>query len=279
MFLTLTAINLRIFSNPLSNVLQKRIAGRGIFSTQINFLTYLGLSLLSIFCFPKFLNVTGVVWIYAILGGLFGAFGNASLIKALEGGELSVLGPINSYKPVVAMIFAVFMLGEIPSLIGILGVCLIIYGSYFLFEKGDFRISLLKRRDIQLRFVALILTAIEAVFIKNVIILTNIYTAFIFWCLFGAIFSLFITKFKFKSLCRTDFWQILALIVCTGIMQMSTNYVFARMDVSYALALFQLSALISVIFGWKFFNESNVLRKILGSGIMVLGAVILILAQ
>jgi drug/metabolite transporter (DMT)-like permease len=50
------------------------------------------------------------------------------------------------------------------------------------------------------------------------------------------------------------------------------------MQVSYGLALFQLSALISVIFGWKYFNEKNILQKLLGSTIMIIGAAILIIS-
>jgi valyl-tRNA synthetase len=49
-----------------------------------------------------------------LLGGLVGALGNAFLVKAIQNGELSVLGPINSYKSVVGVVVAVFLLGEVP---------------------------------------------------------------------------------------------------------------------------------------------------------------------
>lgn len=60
-------------------------------------------------------------------------------------------------------------------------------------------------------------------------------------------------------------------------MQYSTNFVFARMNVSYALALFQLSTLLSVFLGVNIFNEKGLKKKIAGSIIMITGAVILIL--
>ena len=60
-------------------------------------------------------------------------------------------------------------------------------------------------------------------------------------------------------------------------MQYSTNFVFERMNVSYALALFQLSAVLNVIFGWKFFREKDLLKKLLGSSIMAAGAAVLII--
>lgn len=49
------------------------------------------------------------------------------------------------------------------------------------------------------------------------------------------------------------------------------------MNVSYALALFQLSAILSVILGWKYFRETDLKKKLLGSAIMGAGAAILIL--
>ena len=52
---------------------------------------------------------------------------------------------------------------------------------------------------------------------------------------------------------------------------------FKNMNVSYALAIFQLSTILSVILGWKYFNETDLKKKLLGSAIMVAGAVILIL--
>ena len=67
-------------------------------------------------------NLSLTCWLYAVLGGLFGALGNSYLVKALKNGELSVLGPINAYKSVVAMVIGFFMLKEIPSVYGVISV-------------------------------------------------------------------------------------------------------------------------------------------------------------
>jgi drug/metabolite transporter (DMT)-like permease len=60
-------------------------------------------------------------------------------------------------------------------------------------------------------------------------------------------------------------------------MQYTTNYVFSKMNVSYALALFQLSTIFSVLLGVNIFKEKELLKKILASLIMILGAVLIIL--
>ena len=71
------------------------------------------------------------------MGGLFGAVGNGFLVMALRRGDLSVLGPINSYKSVVGIIVGIVLLGELPSLMGLAGVAIIILGSYFVFDTTE----------------------------------------------------------------------------------------------------------------------------------------------
>lgn len=280
----LPAVIVRILTNTSSNVFQKKLTAYGTPAFTVNFYTYLGLNILCLFFIaeihPAFFGFT--IWGYALFSGILGALGNGFLIKALENGELSVLGPINSYKSVAAMIAGIFLAHELPSFAGIFATALIIWASYFIFNSTEegFSIKLLKRRDIQYRIAALIFTALEAVFIKKIILLSDIKTAFVLWCFFGMFFSFVILKIRRNTLKIPDKksgLMLIALIVTTGLMQYSTNYVFQNMNVSYGLALFQLSTILSVIFGWKFFNETDLKKKLLGSIIMVTGAVILIL--
>lgn len=278
------AIIIRIISNTFSNVFQKTLTANGTAALAVNFYTYLGLSIVSLFFLAGIHpSVSGYkIWIYAVTGGLLGASGNGFLIKALETGELSVLGPINSYKAVAAMIAGIFLAHEIPSVAGIFATGLIIWGSYFIFNSTEegFSLKLFKRKDIQYRIAALIFTALEAVFIKKIILISDIKTAFVLWCFFGMIFSFLVLKIKKISIRLSgskSFQQLVALIATTGLMQYTTNYVFKNMNVSYALALFQLSTILSVICGWKFFDEKDFKKKLAGSVIMVTGAAILIL--
>ncbi|MBR6098158.1 DMT family transporter [bacterium] len=279
------AVLIRIISNSLSNVYQKQLAQDGFNPSFINFVMYTGLTLLMlpVTCQINFINLSFVCWGAAILGGLFGALGNSYLVKALKNGELSVLGPINAYKSVVAMIIGIFLLKEIPSAYGIMAIFLIIAGSYFVFDTQEegFSFKLLKRADIRYRIYALIFTAIEAVFIKEVINNSDIVTSFILWSFFGMLFTgiIVLKSGGIKSISPKTVWlKLLVIILLMGVMQFSTNYVFSHIQVSYGLAFFQLSALLSVIFGWKYFNEAHILKKLIGTVVMITGAVLLILA-
>jgi drug/metabolite transporter (DMT)-like permease len=226
--------------------------------------------------------------IASTLGGIAGALGNGFLVKALQYGELSVLGPINSYKPVIGIIGGIILLGEIPDLWGLLGIAIIIFGSYFVLDTTEerFTLALLKKSDIQYRLWAMILTAIEAVFVKKVILASSITISFISWCCFGAVFSLVLLlvyrpdiKKEAKKVSNNDIGKFAFLIVCIGTMQLMTNYTFKHMAVGYGLSLFQLSTIVSVLFGYRFFKERDISKKLIGSVIMIIGSIVIILLK
>lgn len=217
-----------------------------------------------------------------------GALGNGFLVKALQKGELSVLGPVNAYKSVVGIAAGIFLLAEMPNAWGLLGVGLIILGSYFVLDTTaeKFSWALLKKTEIQYRVWAMVLTAVEAVFVKKVILLSSVFWAFAGWCFFGAVFSfllLFVYRQRpwqeWRRARRTDAWLYLALVACVGIMQLTTNYAFNHMPVGYALSLFQLSTLVAVLLGHRFFGEKDIGKKLIGALIMIAGSVLIILLK
>ncbi len=290
LFLVSAAVILRIFSNSLGNVYQKKLTNKGCNPYVINFVTYL---LLSLSCLPLMFQ-TGLFksdlhfWLYALIIGLLGSLGNGFLVKALEFGDLSVLGPINSYKAVVGLILGMILLKEMPNLYGMAGMVLIILGSFFVLDspKNRFSLKVFKRKDLQYRFLALIFCAAEAVYLKKIILISDITSAFVIWCLFGFLFSsviLFFKKIDYKfelSVMKTRAALFFVNIsVFAGVMQFTTNYVFSHMNVSYALALFQLSSIVSIILGYKIFKEENIMKKLIGAVIMILGAMLIILCK
>lgn len=272
--LNIIAILFRIFSNSFSNVFQKKLTKSGEAATCINCINYILMSLISIplLLLVNFSLITPEFWLYAIAGGITGAIGNCFMILALKQGELSVLGPINSYKAIVGMIFGIFLLHEYPNIYGLLGIGLIIIGSYFILESP----KALLRKDIQYRIYALIFTAIEAVFIKKVIILSSIASSFIISSFLGAIFSYLIMRIleneKLHIPTKKNSIMYISTTLCFAIMTFTTAYVFKYMNVGYALSLFQLSIILNVILGYKLFNEKKLIKKLLGSLIILIGS-------
>ncbi|WP_245652327.1 EamA family transporter [Rufibacter tibetensis] len=284
------AVLLRILSNPFANVFQKQLTTIGSLPLLVNFITYF---LLSIFCLIPAVGVDWFAlpmgfWGYSLLVGLFGALGNGFLVRALQTGDLSVLGPVNAYKSVVGLLAGMLLLGEFPNVWGVAGIVLIICGSYFVLDTTEEKFSwkLLKQPSIQFRLWAMIFAAIEAVFIKKTILYSSPMVSFISWCWFGALFSAIITfsgaahRQQFvQEFTSTKLKRYSLLVFCIGLMQLTTNYTFEQMPVGYALSLFQLSTLVSIGLGYRFFQETNILKKTFGAIIMVVGSVMIILLK
>jgi drug/metabolite transporter (DMT)-like permease len=266
-------IFLRIFSNSYLNVFQKLLTSKGEKSSVINFYSYLGLMLIGfMISFKPIFHLELIVPILVM--GFLGSLGNYFIIKALSCGELSTLAPINSYKPIVALIFGIFLLNEIPSFTDLIGILLIITGTFFLSSYKT-----LFNKATSYRFLALIFSGLEAIFIKKIILLSDIQSAFLYWAIAGFIFAtlfVILSKHKLKiERCNVKFQVFLILMIF--LMQYSTNYVFEKINVAYALALFQLSTLVSVFLGANIFKERNLAKKIIAASIMLIGAIILIL--
>lgn len=280
---TVAALVLRIVSNPLANVFQKQVVKNNS-AILTNLYCYL---FLSFFCLPFVfgINWSGFslnFWGLVLGAGILCTLGNICLIKALQYGDMSVLGPINAYKCIVGLVFGFLFLGEMPTSIGFAGMLLIIWGSWYIFDTVDEGVSfkLLLRKDIILRFCALLFSGCEAAVLKKIILLSTPEISFMLWCFTGLLFSgilLLGMKKKFVILNRIDIGKCVLVALCFGVMQLSTNFVFQKLNVGLSLALFQLSTIVSVVLGYKVFHEDNLAKKILGSVIMIFGSCLILL--
>ena len=283
MLKAITFLLLRIFSNPIANSFQKKLACK-YSSLLINLYSYLIMSIACIIPATQvnWKNFSFEFWLYAFIAGALCSLGTVCLIKALRNGEISILGPINSYKCVIGLISSFILLKEIPTILGFFGLLLIVAGSWINFDTTDEGVSLalFKRQDIQLRFAALFLTGIEASFLKKIIVMSSAEISFILWSFGGFVFSVLFILFqkdRLKIPERKDLKFFGAIAFCLTIMQYSTNIVFKYFDVGLSLALFQLSSLVAIFLGYKYFNEKDMFQKALGTVVMLAGAAFILI--
>ena len=225
-------------------------------------------------------NILAAV-VLAVAGYLF-------LWYALRSTDISVLGPINAYKAVLGLLLAVVLIGEVPTLAGLIGVALIVAGSYFVIDRvpgqahsSAFR-QFTREPGVQLRFAALICSATESVLLKRALILSSPIATFLIWSVLcfviaamGAVLlrrGVAAEAARLRSEWRTYLW----LALTTGLMQLTTLLTFDKLQVGYSLALFQLSTLVTVYLGHRYFAEPNIRRRLLGSLIMVIGAMLIV---
>lgn len=277
----------RVLASPLVNVFQKKLTNRNVSPELIVSLSYLFFVILSIpvFIYLKPFDLPAEFWLYISLLGVFDIFGNMFLVKSLRTIDLSVFGPLNSYKPIFAIIFSVVLLGEMPTFWGFVGVLIIISGSYFLnFKENNKSNSIkgfFKNKAIIFRFLAIGLTAIAAVFSKKAILLSSPLITLMYWSVIGwpiSVFLLWRLKLNWKSeidQIKKQKGHFSFLFLSFLALQYFTLLAFEKIFVGYSLALFQLSAVISVLFGALFFKERNIKYRLLGALVMVIGAVLI----
>lgn len=284
-------ILVRIAANPLSNLFQKKLVQDNANPLFVIFVTHAFLTLAAI---PLLQNIftsslPPEYFFYMILCAVFAVSSNALLVLALKYGDLSMLGPVNSYKPIVGMLFGIFLINEFPGLAGLSGVILILAGSYFITDntKSSKRTNFLKNffndKGVQFRIAALILSGTEAVFLKKALMYSPSLPTFGIWCIAGFLISglalpfFMKEQFNYKSDLLKKKFTFMNLFITTGLMQLCTLLVFERFQVSYALALFQTSTLLSLFLGYKYFEEKNIKRRLIGSLFMIAGSILIII--
>lgn len=282
----------RLLFSSVSNVLQKQLTHRGLHPFYVVATTYLVLGLLAI-PFLGMIEVAALIdafWINVFFAALLDVGGWMLLVFSLSKTDLSVFGPLNAYKVILSMLFAVLFLGEIPGIQGLVGVLVIVFGSFFLIPAsspgtvGIFR--LLLERGVQSRFLSILLFSIGTIFLKNSVLLGGPLETLVFWSLLGLPLilvgnALFLPGGLSKGLSqsRKNIYSIFMIGVTVFIMQYFTLVLLSKMLVVYTVALFQLGMLLQVFLGHKVFNEEHFVRRFFACLVMVAGSIVVLLAS
>jgi drug/metabolite transporter (DMT)-like permease len=289
--LTTLFILIRILANPVANVFQKQLTRR---SAHPIFIITVVHAVLTVLCLPYGvigeLHFPAGVWTNMLAAALLAVTGNVLIVYALSEADMSVLGPINAYKSVVGLILGIFLVGERPTLPGLTGVLLIVAGSYFVIDRkvnqplGSAFARFFSERGIQLRFAALFLSATEAIFLKRAVVLSSPDAVFVLWSVLGLAMAMTWTLISLRRELANQFVGLraargtfMSLAVATGMMQVATVLTFRDLQVGYSLALFQLSAIVSVLLGRRYFAEGNIGERLVGSIVMAVGAALIVL--
>jgi len=285
-------ILVRILVNPIANVFQKQLTRR---SAHPVFIIATVHAALSIILLPYYFAVEAIgpdvgVWTNMFVAALLAVSGNVLLVYALSEADLSVLGPINAYKSIVGLILAIFLIGERPTWRGLTGVLLIVAGSYFVIDRKvnqplpNAFVRFFSERGIQFRFAALCLAATEAIFLKRAVLRSSPAIVFVLWSVLGFAIALPWTLVSLRRqlagqhvLLMEARGTYLSLAVATGVMQLATVLTLRNLQVGYSLALFQLSAIVSVFLGGRYFGESNIRERFVGATVMAAGAMLIVL--
>ena len=155
-----------------ANALQKQLVRDGVPVRRLWLATHAWMLLpaLAIAAFQPFPVSIGF-WRDAAIAGLLDALGNLAMVAALRSTDLSVFGPLNALRPLLALAFGWMFLGEHPTAIGLAGVGVTAGGAAWLLAGRD---ATAGKRDpgglatlVGLRVVGLALSSVGAVFLKR----------------------------------------------------------------------------------------------------------------
>lgn len=206
-------------------------------------------------------------------------------MEALKREELSYTAPLNAMVPLFTLLIAGTFLNETPPKFGVLGVILIVAGAYIVSIKPS-RTSwfdplkrLVTSAGAQLTIAVTLCYAINTVLTK--VMTNNNYgslTIFYLTTVIGWVFLMYVPIFKHKELKAIEKSNKLA-VLGGGVSSFASGYFHilatASTFTSYATSVRRLDALISIVLGWRYLNETSIRIKLMGAGVMTTGTILL----
>ncbi|HUR44838.1 MAG TPA: EamA family transporter [Candidatus Saccharimonadales bacterium] len=272
----------RVILSVSANALQKRLLLRGVRTTPMWLATYFLMLLPAVaLCFGQTFNQSSFFWSNALLAGLLDAAGNLAMVAALRGIDLSLFGPLNAFRPALALLFGWLFLREVPTLVGGAGVIITVAGALVLFGKP--RLGQTNLREIWevlgLRFGGLALSTVGAVFLKRAALAGSAELTLSAWLICGLaclIVATFARKQSPLGVIRSNLREHAIPIAAHAglflVMQWLTIRIFQHTLLSYSFVYFQLGMVLQVLVGGVLFREPDIGRRLIACAIMCVGS-------
>jgi drug/metabolite transporter (DMT)-like permease len=274
---------LRVVLSVSANALQKRLLLNGAGVSQTWILTYslmLGPAVLAASIRP--MGGGAAFWRDILIGGGLDAIGNLAMVAALRGTDISIFGPLNAFRPILALAAGWIFLAEMPSAMGLAGIGVTFLGALVLFGgKRDEAAKVSKRelwRMLLLRFAGLSLGTVGAVFLKRAALHSSAEMTVAAWIICGLAVLLAHAAWRQPgalaslggALSQHKNWLAIHAAVFVS-MQWLTIVIFQRTLLAYSFVFFQLGIVLQVFVGRFVFGEPAFARRLLGAAIMSVG--------
>ncbi|NEO40171.1 MAG: EamA family transporter [Moorea sp. SIOASIH] len=222
-----------------------------------------------------------------MLGGSLNVVGMSLYIQALSRSDLSITVPFMTFTPLFLLVTSPIIVGEYPTPLDILGIIMIVVGSYSLNLKekrngylAPFK-GLLKQRGPQLMLTVAVIFSISSnldkVGVQN--------SSPIFWAIamhtFIATAMGVIMLYKSSSKLNQIPKHLLSIVpigFCQAGVILCQMTALEMTFVSHVIAVKRMSVLISVILGCLIFKEPGIQERAVGAAIMVLGVLLISLS-
>ena len=245
------------------------------------------LFLLPLLLFIKIPDLGDEFWLALLISGLLNVIATILYLKAIKNSDLSVTVPLLAFTPLFLLITAPLILGEMPSFVGIIGVLLIVFGSYtlnidkrhngYLFPfKALFTESGAKLM-LMVAFIWSISSNFDKIGIQN--------SSPIFWAIavngfIGLVlFPIMLIKSNHSlHKIRTNYKDLLPIGLFTSLALIFQMTAISLTLVTYVISIKRTSMLMSVSFGHIVFKEKGFKERITGAVIMFIGVLFITLS-
>jgi drug/metabolite transporter (DMT)-like permease len=227
-------------------------------------------------------------WLLATLDIVLFLVGGYFLLQALSRGEYSKVSPIKSFTVIFSLVFSMILLGEVPNIFGIIGVCIVFLGTYMLDVKEDSRDllgpfkHLITDRPSQFMMGFAILYSINMALTRFGLEMSSAESWVVARALIGVvIMSSLVTikqtsRMQLRRLMTYSPWKLIVFGASGAAVVFLRTWATDLTLVSYVAAVINLQVVFDVLIGHFFFQEKHWLQRLEGSTIMVFGAAVII---
>jgi len=225
-------------------------------------------------------------WLALVTGGTLYAFTLVLYMKALKSSDLSITVPMLTFTPLFLLITSPLMVGEFPGIFGLIGIFLIVAGSYLLNinKKSQGYLApfkaLLKEKGPRLMLVVAFIWSITANIDK--IGLQN--SSPLFWVIavdiYVALLMLPLCTFRRNrktAQIRANWRALLTLGLFGGLTAVCQMTAISLTLVAYVISIKRTSAIGGVLFGYLIFKEKGIRARLVGAIVMVFGVLFITL--
>jgi len=226
-------------------------------------------------------------WLALLIGGSLNVITTILYMKAIKHSDLSITVPMVTFTPLFLLLTSPLIVGEFPSFFGLIGVLLIVAGSYTLNIKqrhegylAPFK-ALLKEKGPKLMllvaFIWSITSNIDKIGVQNSSAIFWVITTDIFIALIMFPIMIYKSRTNMHHI-RTSYKVLLPIGLFSAIASIFQVIAISLTLVAYVISIKRTSAIMSVLFGHLIFKEEGVKERLLGAVIMVIGVLFIVLS-
>jgi len=203
-------------------------------------------------------------------------------LKAITISPMSLVTPFVAFTPVFLLLTSFIILGETVNLGGAIGILLIAIGAYTInFSSKNYLLpfkKIFQEKGILLMLVVAFLYSITSNLGKMAMQYSSPSFMGIFYTsLLGVVFAL-VTKLQKKKLKPKKLSLNFGLIgFFNAIMMISHMVAIKYIQVAYMIAVKRTSLLFGVVFGYLFFHEKKIGKRLVSAVIMLAGVVTILI--